>query len=291
MEKRRLGRTSHMSSVAIMGCAAFWELEQQGAEAALNLALLHGVNHIDVAPQYGNAQKLLGPWLESRRDQFFLGCKTLERTREAAWADLRNSLKLLRTEHLDLYQLHAICNQQDLAAALQPGGAIETLQEAREQGLTDFLGLTGHGMSAPATHAAALERFDFDTVMTPLYPALMGDEQYRCDFERLMTLAQERDVGVMIIKSVGRRQWPEGVKDYQTWYEPYDTQADIDRGVWFALSQPGVTAIATAGDIRLLPFVLDAAERFTPMSDQQQAAAIAQMAGEPFFFAAEGKPT
>jgi len=289
VEKRRLGRTGHMSSVAIMGCAAFWELDQQGAEAALNLALLRGVNHIDVAPQYGLAQELLGPWLESCRDQFFLGCKTLERTREAAWADLQNSLKLLRTDHLDLYQLHAICNRQDLEAVLQPGGAIETLQEAREKGLTAYLGLTGHGMSAPATHAAALERFDFDTVMTPLYPGLMGVEQYRRDFQHLMALVQERDVGVMIIKSVGRRSWPEDVKKYQTWYEPYDTQAGIDRGVWFALSQPGVTAIVTAGDVRLLPFVLDAAERFTPMSAQQQAEAIDQMTGEPFFFAAEGK--
>jgi aryl-alcohol dehydrogenase-like predicted oxidoreductase len=286
VEKRRLGRTGHLSTVAVMGCAALWDIDQAGADAALDLALERGVNHLDVAPQYGLAQERLGPWLESRRDRFFLGCKTLERTRTGAWADLRRSLELLRTDRFDLYQLHAVCTLEDLNQALAPGGAIETLVEAREQGLTRFLGITGHGMQAPATHAAALERFDFDTVMTPIYPTLYAHDGYRRDIEHLLRLTQDRDVGVMVIKSAGRRRWPEGVKRYNTWYEPYDTQPEIDRGIRFALSQPGVTAIATAGDVRLLPMVLDAAERFLPMTQQEQAEAIAQTAAEALFFAA-----
>src|SRR5262245_50039788 len=146
MEKRRLGRTGHMSSVVIFGGAAFGQISQEDANAALDLALAHGVNHLDIAPSYGQSEERTGPWLEERqnRDQLFLGCKTLERSREGAWAELQRSLELLSVTQLDLYQLHAITNFDGLNAALAPGGAIETLMEAREKGLTKYLGITGH---------------------------------------------------------------------------------------------------------------------------------------------------
>lgn len=284
MQQRRLGRTGHMSSIVIMGTAAFWEISQQDADKALDLALAKGVNHIDVAPQYGQAEERTGPWLESRRDQFFVGCKTLERERQPAWVELQRSLEKLRTDHLDLYQLHAVGTFEELDQAMAPGGAIETLMEAREQGLTRWLGITGHGIDVAKVQAEALERFDFDTVMFPIHPRLYGDPEYRKDTEHLLKLCAERDVGVMIIKAVTKGPWGEQPKAYNTWYQPHDKQAQIETGVRFALSQPGVTGIPSAGDVRLLPMILDSAERYQPMTaDEQEQAIRESLALEPLF--------
>lgn len=274
MQQRRLGRTGHMSSVIIFGTAAFWEIDQDSANRALDLGLSYGVNHIDVAPQYGQAEERLGPWLENHRDKFFLGCKTQERERATSWAELQRSLKKLHTDKLDLYQLHAVTTFEELDAAMGPGGAIETLQEARERGLTRWLGITGHGLQSPAVFVAALERFDFDTVMFPIHPRLYADPDYRRDAERLLKLCVEKDVGVQIIKAVTKGPWGDQEKQYNTWYQPYDTPERITQGVRFALSQEGVTGIPSAGDVRLLPHVLEAGKRFTPMTPGEQTAAI-----------------
>lgn len=276
MQTRKLGRTGNMSSIIIMGTAAFTGIDQAGADEALDLAASRGVNHIDVAPQYGKAQQVVGPWLASRRDQFFLGCKTLERSASAAWEDLQNSLRLLHTGHFDLYQLHAITGMDELDKAFVKGGAMETLRRAKAEGLTRFLGITGHGLNAPAVFIEALGREDFDTVMFPLNPQLYANEVYRRSAERLLRLCQDRDVGVMIIKSVAKGPWGSGERQYNTWYHPHDTPEGIARGVRFALSQPGVTALPSAGDVTLLPLVLDAAEHYTPMSEAEQADAIAE---------------
>jgi predicted aldo/keto reductase-like oxidoreductase len=278
MEQRRLGRTGHNSSIVIMGTAAFWEIDQEGANAALDLALAHGINHIDVAPGYQQAEIRVGPWLESRRSQFFLGCKTGERERDAAWAELNHSLERLRTDKFDLYQLHAVGTFEELDKAMRPGGAIETLKRAKDEGLTRWLGITGHGMDTPAVHAAALEQFDFDTVMFPIHPRLYADPTYRKNTEKLLQTCIERDVGVQIIKSITRGAWGNQPQNYNTWYQPYDEQAKIDQGVRFALSQPGVAAIPSAADVRLLPMVIDAAERFTPMSADEQERLIQESA-------------
>jgi aryl-alcohol dehydrogenase-like predicted oxidoreductase len=138
MEKRRLGRTNHMSTLVIFGGAAFWEISQADANATLDLALEAGINHIDVAPQYGQAEERMGPWLENHRDKFFLGCKTLERSRKESWAELHRSLEKLHTNTLDLYQLHAVGTFEELETALVPDGAIHTLLEARHQQLPNF---------------------------------------------------------------------------------------------------------------------------------------------------------
>lgn len=284
MEQRRLGRTGHMSSVVIFGAAAFWQIDQQTADEALDRALAYGVNHIDVAPQYGLGEERVGRWLPPHRDQFFLGCKTLEREREPAWAELHRSLEKLHTDHFDLYQLHSVGSFEELDKAMRPGGAIETLAKARDQGLTRFLGITGHGLPTPAVHAAALERFDFDTVMFPIHPRLYADANYRRDAERLLALCIQRDVGVQIIKAITRGPWGEQPKAYTTWYQPFDQQREIEQGVRFALSQPGVTGIPSAGDVRLLPMVLEAAKSFRPMERAEQDALIQQAAAlEPLF--------
>jgi predicted aldo/keto reductase-like oxidoreductase len=284
MEKRRLGRTGHMSSIVIMGTAAFWEISQQDANAALDLALMRGVNHIDVAPQYGQAEERTGPWLESRRKQFFLGCKTLERQRPAAWSELQRSLDKLHTNQFDLYQLHAVGTFDELDATFAPGGAMEALIEAKEKGLTRFLGITGHGLDTPKVHAEALRRYDFDTVMFPIHPGLYADAQYRRDTHALLDLCMDRDVGVMIIKAVTKGAWGEHAKKYTTWYEPWDKPTQIELGVRFALSQPGVTALPSPGDVKLLPMVLDAAAHWRPMDAAEQDALIEQSSVlEPLF--------
>lgn len=284
MQTRHLGRTHHQSSLVIFGGAAFWEIDQPTATQALELALAAGVNHIDVAPQYGFGEERIGEWLPPHRDKFFLGCKTLERTREGAWKQLHDSLQKLHTESLDLHQLHAVTTFEALDEAMAKGGAIEALSEAREQGLTRYLGITGHGLEAPAIQYAALERFDFDTVMFPINPVLYANPQYRRDSERLLQVCQEREVGVMVIKSVAKEPWGSKPKIYQTWYTPYDEQEKITQGIRFALSQPGVTAVPMAGEVKILPMVLNAVENFQPMSADEQELLIEQAKSlEPLF--------
>lgn len=284
MEKRPLGRTGQMSTVVIMGTAAFWAIDQEGANQALDLTLARGVNHLDVAPQYGNAQQVLGPWLESRRDQFFVGCKTLERTRDAAWNDLQNSFKLIRTDHFDLYQFHAVCTLEELDRISAADGAIHTFTRARDEGSVKALGITSHGMFAPRVALTAVERFDLDTVMFPLNPRLYADADYRRDAEHLLDVCQQRKVGAQIIKSVAKQPWRGREKTYNPWYEPYDTDEEIAASVNFALSQPGVTAVVSMGDVSLLPLFIDAGENFTPMSQADQTALIAQRAADGMIF-------
>ncbi len=273
MEKRRLGRTEHMSTVVIFGGAAIGKVSQEAADEAIQIALDHGVNHVDIAPSYGEAELRMGPWMAKVRDQVFLGCKTTKRKKAEAAKELRRSLKRLRTDRFDLYQLHSVGDLEQLDLAMAPGGAIEALVEAREKRLTTYLGITGHGMQAPATHAEALRRFDFDTVMFPLNPILMGNRQYRRDWEALLDLAQEKDVGLMVIKAAAQEPWGERDRTYTTWYKPFETQKTIDRSIHFVLSQE-ITGLASAGDVTLLPKILDAAERFVPVTASEQEEAI-----------------
>ncbi len=285
MQKRRLGRTGHMSSFVIYGGAALGNATQEEAEIALMMALAAGVNHIDIAPSYGHAESLVGPWLEDHRDKFFLGCKTGERKRDGAWRELEQSLKNLRTDKLELHQLHAVTTFEALDAAFAPGGAIEVLQEAKDQGLTKYLGITGHGMDAPAIYIQALERFDFDTVMFPINPVLYARPEYRRNAEKLLEMCVARDVGVMVIKSIAKQPWGDLERTYNTWYVPYDEQEAIEMGVRFALSQPGVTGIPAAGDTRLLPMVLQAAQQYQPLDAPDQESLIGQSAGLETIFA------
>lgn len=273
MEQRRLGRTGHAGSVVTLGGFAVGFIPQEEADRTVQLALDHGINRWDVAPSYGGAELRLGPWVERHRDEVFLSCKTTERTREGAWADLQRSLERLRTDHFDLYQLHAVGTRDDLDAALATGGAIEALLRAREEGLTRFLGITGHGLEAPATHAEALSRFPFDTVMFPLNFVLYADEDYRRDSELLLDLCVSQDVGVYIIKTAARAPWEGREQTFGTWYEPFVDQEHIDRAVRFVLSQR-VTTLCSPGDPRLLGPVINAAERFQPLSADEERALV-----------------
>jgi aryl-alcohol dehydrogenase-like predicted oxidoreductase len=283
MEKRRLGRTGHLSTVAIFGGAAFWDVTQAQADIAMEQVIASGVNHIDVAPSYGDAELHLAPWMEKERARFFLGCKTLERTRDGATAELHRSLERLRVNSFDLYQIHAITKQEELDSATGKGGALDAIRDARDAGLVRHIGITGHGLEAPWLFLEALHRFDFDSVLYPINPRLYADLNYRRESQELLGECRARDVGTMIIKAVGRGPWGERAKTYTTWYEPFADAADIQQAVNFALSQD-VTALCTAGDTSILPLFLKGCEQFTPMSPDQQEALVTTEAGlEPIF--------
>jgi len=256
---------------------------QEVADRAIAEALAHGVNHIDVAPRYGEAELRLKPWMPKIRKDVFLGCKTNERTREAAKAELGLSLERLGTDRLDLYQLHSVGKLADLDACTAKGGALEALVEAREKGLTRWLGITGHTHDAPSTHLEALRRFDFDTVMFPLNFVLWSIPEYRRSVEALLEVCGRRDVGVHIIKTVAKDPWAGRAKTHTTWYEPFTEDAIIERAVAFVLSKP-VTTLCSVGDVTVLPKVLAAADRFRPLNhvEEEELLATAAQYHSPF---------
>ena len=281
METRRLGRTGHHSSVAVLGGAAFWEGDPDATAAAFALALAAGVNHLDVAPQYGRAQNVLGPLIPDVRDDLFVACKTLQHDPDGVRAQLEESLTLLRCGTFDLYQLHAVTDLDELDAR---DGAVRAILAARDEGLTRWVGITGHEHSAPAAHLEALRRYDLDTVMFPVNPRLWSDPDYRRDAEALLEYAAANDVGVMAIKAAAARPWAGRDHTASTWYEPYTAQEEVGRGVRFALSTPGVHAFCTPGDTDVLATALAAAAGDTAMDPSERARAMDDVAGESSIF-------
>lgn len=269
MEKRRFGRTGHMSTVAIFGAAAFWEIEQKDADKVMEMVIEAGVNHIDVAPSYGQAELRIGPWMPRERERFFLGCKTMERAKNGAWDEMYQSLKRLQTDLFDLYQLHAITNMEELDACTMNGGALEALVEARQRGLIRNIGITGHGVDSPRVFIEALKRFEFDTILFPLNFVQMSNPDYRKDTETLIALCQEKDVGTMVIKTITKGPWGDKEKTATTWYEPFQQMEKIQDAVNFALSYD-VTGLCTAGDVNVLPMVLDACQNFAPLNQTER---------------------
>ena len=260
--KQAFGRTGHESSRTIFGAAALGQVSQAEADRTLEVLLQYGVNHLDTASSYGDSELRLAPWLKKHRADFFLATKTKERTYQAARDEFHRSLGRLRVDHVDLLQLHNLVDPIEWQIALGPGGALEAALEARAQGLVRFIGVTGHGLSIAATHSRSLAEFDFDSVLLPCNYVTMQTPKYAADFEALLKVCQERNVAVQTIKAIARRPW--GVKtphSRATWYEPLEEQADIDVAVHWVLSRPGIF-LNTAGDVNLLPKVLDAASRF-----------------------------
>ncbi|MGH3341876.1 MAG: aldo/keto reductase [Carbonactinosporaceae bacterium] len=257
MEKRRLGRLGHRSSVLIYGAAALAEVDQDQADRSVAQALEAGINHFDVAAGYGEAELRLGPWVRRVRDRIFLATKTGRRDPDGAYRQINQSLERLQTDRLDL-QLHAVGDADELDRVTGQGGALEAAVRARDEGLVSAIGITGHGHQAPATHLEALRRFPFDTVLTPLNHVLGRDAAYRRDYALLADEVRRRDVGLMTIKTVSRRRWHEGEQHYTTWYRPLDDQERISAAVAWVLSHPEVTGIPTAGDVRLLAMLVEA---------------------------------
>ena len=278
MQQRRLGRVGHQSSVLIYGAAGLAEVDQDTADASVQLALDAGINHFDVAASYGDAELRLGPWMPTIRDRIFLATKTGLRDRDAAWAQINHSLERLQTDRLDLIQLHSVGDAEELDLVTRPGGSLEAAVRARDQGLASWVGITGHGHRAPATHREALRRYPFDTVLSPLNWVLGRDPAYLADYQALVAEVQAQDAGLMIIKTVSRRNWSEepGDRGYSTWYEPFDDQERISAAVAWVLSHPEVTGIATPGDVRLLPLVVEAERRLARTSPAAAGEVLAQ---------------
>jgi aryl-alcohol dehydrogenase-like predicted oxidoreductase len=295
VERRRLGRTDHESSVAVLGGAACWAASVEQAGDWLRLALDHGVNHLDIAPQYGAAESVVGPHLAARRDELFIAGKTLRANPDGVTDQFDTTRRLLNADVLDLYQAHAVTSLEELD---RRSAALERIVALRDAGQTRFAGITGHDMEVPRAHLEALRRFDLDTVMFPVYPALWARPEYREPAEELLALCAERDLGVMVIKAAARRPWADrrpladalagssttADRWADSWYEPQASDDDLDRGIHFALSTSGVHAFCTPGDIALLPRVLASAERYEPMGADARRAAVDTMAGEELIF-------
>ncbi len=277
------GRTGHNSSRTIFGAAALSKVTQAAADRTLEVLLRHGVNHIDVAASYGDAELRIAPWLKSEPQRFFLATKTGERTAKRARDELHRSLDRLGVDHVDLWQLHNLADPIEWDTALSPGGAIEAAVEARDQGLVKWIGVTGHGAQIAANHRRSVDRFDFDSVLLPYNFVTMQLPYYAENFTALSRTCAERNIALQTIKSIAAKPWLGRERTHATWYEPLEDQADIDLAVWWVLGRPSVF-LNTAGDIDLLPRVLDAAERFEKRpTDAQMAALLERSRTEPLF--------
>ena len=266
------GRSGHLSSRILLGAAAFWQVSQDEADAAIELALSMGVNHFDVAASYGQAELRIGSWIKRHGKAFFLATKTGERTADKARQEFHRSLERLQVTQVDLLQLHNLVDAQEWETAMGPGGALEAAIQARQQGLVRFIGVTGHGLSVAGMHRQALERFDFDSVLLTFSYVLAQNEAYLRDFSELYGVCRSRNVAVQTIKSIAHAPWGEQEPTRTTWYRPLENQADIDLAVHWVLGHPGLF-LNSVGDINLLPRVLEAANRFTtpPTTEQMQA--------------------
>jgi aryl-alcohol dehydrogenase-like predicted oxidoreductase len=286
MEHRRLGRLGRENSVLIFGGAALGEAGEEAAERAIRQALDAGVDHFDTAADYGDSELHYGRRMPEIRDRVFLSTKTGDREGDAARRSIERSLERLRVDRVDLIQLHAIGDLEDLDRATGSGGALEAAIGAKEEGLVGAIGITGHGHEAPATHLEALRRFPFETVLTPWNYVLSTDAGYRRDFEALVGEIQRQDAGLMTIKTISRRNWPEGDptgdQKYTTWYEPFDQQEHIDAAVSFVLSFEEIAGIAMVGDVTLVPNMLEASERKMSREEAERVLAGAPDYSSPF---------
>ena len=271
IERRPFGRTGHQSTVTLFGAAALARASQDEADRALEVLLRHGVNHIDTAARYGDSELRIGPWMARHRKDFFLATKTGSRGAREAREDLHRSLERLRVDSVDLIQLHSLGHPDDWDRAMGPGGALEALVEAKAQGLVRAIGVTGHGWTIAAMHRRSLARFEFDSILLPYNFFMMQNERYREAFEEVTAICRERSVAVQTIKGIARGPWAAADRSHATWYQPLERPEDIDRAVHWVLGRPGIF-LNTAGDLGLLPGVLDAASRFTRRpSDEEMA--------------------
>ena len=264
--KAQFGRTGHESTRTIFGAAALGDVSQAEADTTLELLLEHGVNHIDTAASYGDSELRIAPWMNRHRDEFFLATKTEEREYRGAREQIRRSLDRLGVDQVDLLQLHNLVDVIDWEFALREGGALDAAVEARDEGLVRFIGVTGHGLTVARMHLRSLERFPFDSVLLPYSYVQMQDERYAADFEALVALCSESGVAVQTIKGISLAPWEGRPQTANTWYEPLADPAEIELAVHWVLGRERFF-LNTVGDVKLLPHVLEAAERFREPPD------------------------
>lgn len=282
IEQRRFGRTGHMSSAVLFGGAALKACDQGTADRVLDLLLAHGINHIDTAASYGDSELRIGPWMRHHRSHFFLASKTGDRDYAGARDSIRRSLDRLETDHLDLIQIHALIHPDEWDTAMSEDGVLRACVEARDEGLVRFIGVTGHGWNVAAMHKRSLAAFDFDSILLPYNWFTAHHETYADDFEKVVRLAQERDLAIQTIKSIARGPWAAGASHSRaTWYQPLEDDQAIDMAVHWVLRRPGFF-LNSVGDTGLLPTVLKAAERFdhnSPPPDDDAMASMSERMG------------
>ena len=259
--KHPFGRTNHDSSRVIFGAFAVNRCSQAAADRLLTQIIDHGVNHIDTAASYGDSELRVGQWMKHNRGRFFLATKTGSRDGSLAKAEIDSSLKRLQTDCIDLIQLHNLVDEGEWDQAMSPGGALEAACDARKEGKVRFIGVTGHGLSVAAMHLKSLAVFPFDSVLLPWNFLLFCNEQYRSEFNRLVDCCRERGVAIQTIKGVSRRPWGQARQSRNTWYQPFENQADINRSVHWVLGHNGLF-LNSAGDPQLLSRILAAGSCF-----------------------------
>ncbi|MGQ9626905.1 MAG: aldo/keto reductase [Anaerolineae bacterium] len=264
MEKRHLGKTGQALSVIGFGGIVVMDETPSTAKRLVAQAVDRGINYFDVAPSYGNAEERLGPALKPYRKSAFLACKTMERSKEGASAEMRQSLKRLHTDYFDLYQLHALITLEEVDQALGPGGAMEALLEAREKGMVRFIGFSAHSEEAAL---ALLDRFEFDSVLFPFNWVCWHQGNFG---PRVLEKAQEKGVGILGLKALAKRKWKEGEerKWPKCWYAPVDNPEEASLALRFVLSKP-LTAAVSPGHAELLWWACEAAEHFEPLSEDE----------------------
>lgn len=287
MEKHEFGSTGHLSTRILFGAATLGAMRQEKADSVLQMVMDAGINHIDVAASYGEAELRLAPFLQDHRQDFFLATKTGDRTYDGAKASIEQSLQRMQVEQLDLIQFHNLSKDQEWDIAMGPGGALEAAVAAKEQGLVRFIGVTGHGTRIAEMHLKSLQAFDFASVLLPYNVMSMRDEQYAREFEALYTLCMDKGVAMQTIKSIAKRRWQEGDESPKfSWYEPIREDDALRRAVHWVLRRPGLF-LNTSSDANLLPKIIQAAAEFDPdevggLEDQVAADAAGQEL-EPLF--------
>lgn len=280
----QFGSTGHESTRTLFGAAALGSVSQADADRTMEFLLEKGVNHIDTAADYGESEVRLGPWMKRYRERFFLATKTQGRTYEGAKESIGRSLERLQTDRIDLLQMHILVDEEEWQTAFGKHGALEYLREAKDEGIVRFLGVTGHGLSVARMHMRSLDEYPFDSVLVPWNYPMSMNEEYASEFAALRDRCVANGIAVQTIKSIARGPWGEKERTRATWYEPLETQEDIDKAVFWLLGHPNLF-LNTAGDIELLPRVIDAAERFdgTKPTDDEMRQLVAKDAMQPLF--------
>jgi predicted aldo/keto reductase-like oxidoreductase len=264
--KRLLGKTGEQLSIIGFGGILVSGVEQSEADAIVREAIDRGVNYFDVAPTYGDAEDHLGPALEEFREDVFLACKTTERQKAGAEAELHESLRKLRTDHFDVYQLHAMTTAEDIEQVFAPGGAMEAFIEAREQGLTKYIGFSAH---SDETALKLMDKFDFDTILFPLNWV----NYFNANFgPQVVAKAKNKNMGILALKTMARTTWAEGQERThpKCWYEPVTDPVESELAIRFTLSEP-ITAAVTPGHVDLFRKAMEVAENFQLLSEYERA--------------------
>lgn len=287
METRRFGKTGFNASILTLGgCGLGWLHEkgpqnyQKIADQAIQRAFELGINIVDIAPTYGEAELRFSSWAKKNRHKIFLAEKTMERTKKGAEIELHASLKRLGVEFFDSYQFHAVSSLEELNQILGKEGALEAFKEAQETGLINHIGITCHNDMRIILEA--LEKFDgFSTILLPVYIAALTHIDPSNDFRPVLQKAIELDIGVTAIKAISQRRWV-GKPNLGTWYEPMTKQEWIDALLYYTLSQPGVTTYSIPCDVSLWPNIFNALERFKILHEEEQLQLVKQAASAGF---------